>query len=52
MARPRGGKIMGEIDDKAYSRIIHYYSSVSLTDGSCFLYGYKERESLTGNVII
>jgi hypothetical protein len=43
---------MSEIDDKTFSRIIHYYSSVSLTDGSYFLYGYEEGEGLTGNVVI
>jgi len=40
------------MDNKAYCRIIHYYDSASFTDGSYFLYGYKERENLTGNVII
>lgn len=43
---------MSEIDDKTFSRIIHYYSSVSFTDGSYFLYGYEEGEGLTGNVVI
>ncbi len=43
---------MRRVDDKAYYRIIHYYNSASLTDGSCFLYGYEEDNCLTGNVIV
>lgn len=52
MATLRGGKIMSEIDDKAYYRIIHYYGSASFTDGSYFLYGYEEGSSFSGNVIV
>ncbi|MBA7571857.1 hypothetical protein ES708_13626 [subsurface metagenome] len=43
---------MGEIDEKGYYHIIHYYGLTSFTDGSYFLYGYKEGECLTGNVIV
>jgi hypothetical protein len=52
MAGHRGGKIMNEMDNKAYCRIIYYYGSASFTDGSYFLYGYEEGEGLTGNVVI
>jgi len=33
-------------------KTVYYYSSVSLKDGSYFLYGYEEGEGLTGNVIV
>lgn len=33
-------------------RTIHYYGYVSFTDGSYFLYGYKEGECSTGNVLV
>jgi hypothetical protein len=42
---------MNEMDDKACSRIIHYYGSASFTDGAFFLYGYKEGECSTADVI-
>lgn len=43
---------MGKIDNETYYRIIHYYSFVSLTDGSYLLYGYEEGKGFTGNVIV
>lgn len=52
MAILRGGKMMGKIDNETYYRIIHYYSFVSLTDGSYLLYGYEEGKGFTGNVIV
>ena len=42
---------MNEMDDKACSRIIHYYGSASFTDGAFFVYGYKEGECSTADVI-
>jgi len=51
MAGLHRGKIMNEMDNKAYCRIIHYYGFVSFTDGAFFLYGYKEGECSTADVI-
>ena len=42
---------MNEMDNKADCRIIHYYGSASFTDGAFFLYGYKEGECSTADVI-
>ncbi|GAI65548.1 unnamed protein product [marine sediment metagenome] len=37
--------------NEANCRTIHYYGSASFTDGAFFLYGYKEGECLTADVI-
>ncbi|MBA7626580.1 hypothetical protein ES703_34034 [subsurface metagenome] len=37
--------------NEANCRTIHYYGSVSFTDGAFFLYGYKEGECSTADVI-
>ena len=52
MAGIRGGKIMYRLNIEAYCRIIHYYGSVSFTEGSYLLYGYEEGNCLTGNVVV
>jgi len=51
MAGLRGGKIMNEMGDKVNCRIIHYYGSASFTGGAFFLYGYREGEGSTADVI-
>ena len=51
MAGLHGGKIMGRPYIEANCRIIHYYGSASFTDGAFFLYGYKEGECSTADVI-
>ena len=51
MDRLRGGKIMDRPYIEANYRIIHYYGSASFTDGAFFLYGCKEGECSTADVI-